>query len=63
MKTVRDMMRENNDNLDWCRPESYLDGRVILAISEGGGSRDQHRRSGRGHHPRRHPPRRQDGQR
>lgn len=35
MKTVRDMMRENNDNLDWCRPESYLDGRVILAINEG----------------------------
>lgn len=35
MKTCRDMMRENNDNLDWCRPESYLDDRVILAINEG----------------------------
>lgn len=33
--SYRDMMRENNDNLGWCRPESYLDGRVILAINEG----------------------------
>ena len=35
MKTCRDTMRENNENLEWCRPESYLDGRVILAINEG----------------------------
>lgn len=35
MKTVRDMMRESDENLGWCRPESYLDGRVILAINEG----------------------------
>lgn len=35
MKTCRDTMRESNDNLSWCRPESYLNGRVILAINEG----------------------------
>ena len=35
MKTTRDIMRDNNDNLGWCRPESYLDGRVTLAINEG----------------------------
>lgn len=34
MKTVRDMMRDSEENLGWCRPESYLDGRVILAINE-----------------------------
>ena len=28
-------MRDNNDNLSWCRPESYLNGRVVLAINEG----------------------------
>lgn len=28
-------MRENNDNLSWCRPESYLNGRVVLVINEG----------------------------
>lgn len=33
--SYRDMMRESNENLGWCRPESYLDGRVILAINEG----------------------------
>lgn len=35
MKTVRDTMRDREENLDWCRPESYLDSRVILAINEG----------------------------
>lgn len=35
MKTCRDTMRESNENLEWCRPESYLNGRVILAINEG----------------------------
>ena len=33
--SYRDMMRESDENLGWCRPESYLDGRVILAINEG----------------------------
>ena len=28
-------MRDSNENLSWCRPESYLNGRVILAINEG----------------------------
>ena len=28
-------MRDSNDNLSWCRPESYLNGRVVLAINEG----------------------------
>ena len=32
--SYRDMMRESDENLGWCRPESYLDGRVILAINE-----------------------------
>lgn len=35
MKTCRDTMRESNENLEWCRPESYLNGRVVLAINEG----------------------------
>lgn len=35
MKTCRDAMRDSNENLEWCRPESYLDGRVVLAINEG----------------------------
>lgn len=33
--TTRDIMRENNDNMSWCRPESYLGGRVVLVINEG----------------------------
>lgn len=33
--TTRDIMRDSNDNLSWCRPESYLNGRVVLAINEG----------------------------
>lgn len=33
--TYRDMMRENRDNLGWCKPISYLDGRVIVAINGG----------------------------
>ena len=28
-------MRDNDENLSWCRPEVYLNGRVILAINEG----------------------------
>lgn len=34
MKTCRDTMRESNENLEWCRPESYLNGRVVLAMDE-----------------------------
>lgn len=31
----RDMMRENNENLGWCKPLAWKDGKVILAINEG----------------------------
>lgn len=33
--TTRDQMRENNENLSWCKPLSYLDGKVVVAINEG----------------------------
>lgn len=35
MKTYRDMMMENDENLGWCKPISFLGGRVILAENEG----------------------------
>ena len=35
MKTYRDFMMENDENLDWCKPLSFLGGRVILAENDG----------------------------
>ena len=31
----RDMMQQNDDNLGWCKPLSWEDGRVVLAVNEG----------------------------
>lgn len=31
----RDMMQESNENLGWCKPLSWEDGNVVLAINEG----------------------------
>ena len=33
--TFRDHMIECRDNLSWCKPISFLDGKVIAAVNEG----------------------------
>lgn len=33
--TYREMMNENTENLSWCKPLSYLGGRVIIAVANG----------------------------
>ena len=32
--TYREKMEENLENLGWCKPLSYLGGRVVVAINE-----------------------------
>lgn len=32
--TYREKMMENRENLGWCKPLSYLGGRVVVAINE-----------------------------
>lgn len=34
-KTYRELMMEDESNLSWCKPLSFLGGRVILAVNEG----------------------------
>ena len=31
----REMMRQNDENLGWCKPLSWNDGAVVLAVNEG----------------------------
>lgn len=33
--TYRDMMQEGDENLGWCNPLSWEDGKVVLAVNEG----------------------------
>lgn len=33
--SYRDMMIENQENLGWCKPLSFLEGRVVVALNEG----------------------------
>lgn len=33
--SYRDTMIENQENLEWCKPLSFLGGRVIVALNEG----------------------------
>lgn len=33
--TCRDIMKQNNENLSWCKPVSYDNGRVVIAVNEG----------------------------
>lgn len=35
MNGYRKMMMDNGENLCWCKPLSYQDGKVILAVNEG----------------------------
>lgn len=35
MNGYRKKMIENGENLGWCKPLSFLDGKVILAVNEG----------------------------
>lgn len=35
MNGYRKMMMDNGGNLSWCKPLSYRDGKVILAVIEG----------------------------
>lgn len=32
--TYREKMRENNENLSWCKPISLAEGRVVVIINE-----------------------------
>lgn len=32
--SYRDMMIENQENLGWCKPLSFLGGRVVIALNE-----------------------------
>lgn len=31
----REIMAENNENLSWCAPYALLDGRIVIAVTEG----------------------------
>lgn len=33
--TYREMMQENGENLGWCKPLSFLNGRVFVTQAEG----------------------------
>ena len=33
--TYREMMKKNDENLGWCKPLSWKNGRVVLAINDG----------------------------
>ena len=33
--TYRNMMIDNEENLSWCKPLSFMDGKIVIALHEG----------------------------
>lgn len=33
--TYREIMAESNENLSWCTPYAFLDGRIVVSLTDG----------------------------